>query len=113
MTSATDILRARLLLPLLLLTGCSLLGTAIPSPRCERLDDNYLGWSATAAAAGGLAGASSTAAAGVAAADVDDAVELGIGLGVTGAVFSVLATVAGLLSGEYAARMADECMEAP
>lgn len=98
------------LLPLLLLlTSCSLLGTATPSPRCERLDDSWMAWNAVASASSGLAGASGTAAAAVAGAEVDDAEAWGIGLGVSGAVFGVLATVADLLAGEYAYRFAAEC----
>lgn len=97
------------LLPLLLLCSCSLLGTATPTPRCEQLDNGFLGWSATSMAAGGLAGASGTAAAALAGAEVEDAEEWGIGLGVVGAVFGVLSTVADLLAGEYAYRFAAEC----
>jgi len=97
---------------LLLSLGCGSLATSgIEYPEaCGYYDTAYLAWSATAAAAGGLATASGTAAASVGGLlDGDDARDATIGLGIVGLVSGVLATVATLLSGEYADRFVTNC----
>jgi hypothetical protein len=103
--------RALTLLSLGLFIGCSLSpGAAYPSDDCRYYDDSYLAWTATGAAAAGLASAAATGAATVGGLlDGTTARDTAIGLGASGAVLGVLATVAGLLAGEYASRFAEEC----
>lgn len=98
----------------LFVLGCGSLATqGVTYPEsCQYYDSAYLGWSATSSAAAGLAGASATATTLVEGL-MDDPTDATIGLGVTGAVMGVLATVASMLAGEYADRFAENCRNQP
>jgi len=95
----------------LLLSSCTSL---IPSgtttnPECQRYDANYLAWYAVSVAASGAAGA--TGASGVLTATLADEPSADIVLAATSAAMGILATVATILSGEYAERAAGACAE--
>lgn len=103
---------AAIVLAALLAPACAILPRPVPEgtpPECVWYDDQSLAWQAVGASAAGLATLTGTAGAGIAGAGIDDADEWGIGLGAAGGVLGVLAAVAGLLAGEYAARIAGEC----
>jgi len=92
--------------------GCAILPRPIPEgtdPTCVYYDSQALAWQAVGATSAGLATVAGTAAAGVGGAGIEDADTWAIGLGTGGAVLGVLATVAGLLAGEYASRISAEC----
>ncbi len=100
------------LIPLFLCLGCSsLLGSRTATDECREYDDSYLTWHAVGIAAGGLAGA--TGASGVLSATLADEPGADIGLAASSAVFGVLATVAGVLAGEYADRFGERCVDVP
>jgi hypothetical protein len=95
----------------LLLSSCTSL---IPSgtttnPDCQRYDESYLAWYAVSVAASGGAGA--TGASGVLTATLADEPGADIALAATSAALGILATVATILSGEYAERAAGACSE--
>jgi hypothetical protein len=99
---------------LLLIVGCSsIVPTAVrnPTDACTTADQNYLIWKAIGVASSGLAGA--TGSGGVLTATLADEPAADISLAASSAVFGILATVAGILSGEYATRAADACQEQP
>lgn len=94
-------------------SGCASLygGTANPSQECRRADDLYLTWHAVGIAASGAAGA--TGAGGVLTSTLADEPGADIGLAASSAVFGILATVATVLSAEYAERATEACVEQP
>lgn len=79
---------------------------------CRYYDDAHLAWNAvalTGSALGAAGGAAGALVEGLS--DADEAEDWTIGLTITGGIGSVLAVVGNWLSGEYAARYADRCME--
>jgi len=94
---------------LLLLLGCTSLVPAgrTASDRCRDADDAHLAWYAVGIASSGLAGA--TGAGGVLTATLADEPGADIALAASSAVLGVLATVAGVLAGEYAERASEAC----
>ncbi|MBN1774516.1 MAG: hypothetical protein JXB32_24865 [Deltaproteobacteria bacterium] len=94
-------------------SGCSSLipSGRTPTDECRQMDDSYLAWHAVGVAAGGAAGA--TGAGGVLTSTLADEPGADIALAASSALFGILATVASVLSAEYAERAADACVEAP
>lgn len=89
--------------------GCtSLVGSRDASDVCQDYDSAYLAWNAVGVASSGLAGA--TGASGVLTATLADEPGADIALAATSAVLGVLATVANVLSGQYAERFAERCL---
>lgn len=101
----------RLLLMSVLLIGCTSLipPGRTPSDRCASDADSYLAWHAVAVASSGLAGA--VGAGGVLSASLADEPGADIALAASAVLFGALATVAEVLSAEYAERSAEACVE--